>query len=61
MGPFVTSKDSKTPPDHVYSSSALEPRRSSQKAMPDELDVLKKTHTWDLVNLPIGKTAVACK
>jgi hypothetical protein len=29
--------------------------------MCDELDALIKTHTWDLVELPSGKSAVGCK
>jgi hypothetical protein len=32
-----------------------------QNAMSEELNALTKTHTWDLVDLPIGKTAVGCK
>jgi hypothetical protein len=32
-----------------------------QKAMSEELSALSKTHTWDLVGLPPGKTAVGCK
>ena len=29
--------------------------------MKEELDVLHKTETWDLVDLPSGKTAIGCK
>ena len=29
--------------------------------MKEELDVLHKTRTWDLVDLPFGKTAIGCK
>lgn len=29
--------------------------------MSDELDALTKTHTWDLVDSPSGKSAVGCK
>jgi hypothetical protein len=29
--------------------------------MSDELDSLSQTHTWDLVDLPLGKYAVGCK
>jgi hypothetical protein len=29
--------------------------------MSEELSALSKTHTWDLVGLPPGKTAVGCK
>ncbi|KAK9157848.1 hypothetical protein Scep_004422 [Stephania cephalantha] len=32
-----------------------------QEAMTDELCALEKTHTWDLVDLPIGKTPIGCK
>ncbi|GLT64262.1 hypothetical protein SLA2020_367660 [Shorea laevis] len=32
-----------------------------QQAMSEELTALTKTHTWDLVDLPPGKTAVGCK
>jgi hypothetical protein len=32
-----------------------------QNAMSEELNVLSKTHTWDLVDLPPSKTAVGCK
>jgi hypothetical protein len=32
-----------------------------QNAMSEELNALSKTHTWDLVDLPHGKTAVRCK
>ena len=29
--------------------------------MSDELDALTKTHTWDLVDFPFGKSTVGCK
>ena len=29
--------------------------------MKEELDALSKNHTWDLVNLPPGKSVVGCK
>ena len=29
--------------------------------MKEELDVLSKNHTWDLVTLPLGKSVVSCK
>ena len=29
--------------------------------MKEELDALHKTGTWDLVNLPSGKSAIGCK
>ena len=32
-----------------------------QQAMKEELDVLHKTGTWDLVDLPSGKSAIDCK
>ena len=32
-----------------------------QQAMKQELDTLHKTGTWDLVNLPSGKSAIGCK
>jgi hypothetical protein len=32
-----------------------------QQAMTDELKALDKTHTWDLVDLPPGKTTIGCK
>ena len=32
-----------------------------QKAMKEELDALHKTRTWDLVNLPSGKSAIGCQ
>jgi len=32
-----------------------------QKAMSKELPALSKTHTWDLVDLPPGKTVMGCK
>ncbi|CAL9010759.1 unnamed protein product [Prunus brigantina] len=32
-----------------------------QQAMSEELDALAKTNTWELVQLPRGKTAIGCK
>ena len=32
-----------------------------QQAMKEELDALHKTGTWDLVDLPSGKSAIDCK
>jgi hypothetical protein len=29
--------------------------------MKEELDALLKTGTWDLVDLPAGKSAIGCK
>ena len=29
--------------------------------MKEELDALHKTGTWDLVDLPSGKSAISCK
>jgi hypothetical protein len=56
---------------HCYSALATlhEPRSFReahtnplwQNAMSKELNALSKTHTWDLVDLPPGKTAVGCK
>ncbi|KAL0544484.1 hypothetical protein IC582_019600 [Cucumis melo] len=37
------------------------PRRSTQKAMNDELQALDKIHTWDYVDLPPGKKLIGCK
>jgi hypothetical protein len=56
---------------HCYSALATlhEPRSFReahtnpfwQNAMSEELNALSKTHTWDLVDLPPGKTAVGYK
>ena len=32
-----------------------------QQAMIEELQALEKTHTWDLVDLPRGKSIIGCK
>ena len=32
-----------------------------QQAMKEELDALHKTRTWDLVDLPSGKSVICCK
>ena len=32
-----------------------------QQAMKDGLQALEKTHTWDLIDLPFGKSVVGCK
>uniref|UniRef100_A0A2N9E5K5 Reverse transcriptase Ty1/copia-type domain-containing protein n=1 Tax=Fagus sylvatica TaxID=28930 RepID=A0A2N9E5K5_FAGSY len=32
-----------------------------QQAMKEELQALEKTHTWDLVDLPRGKSTIGCK
>ena len=32
-----------------------------QQAMKEEFDALHKTGTWDLVDLPSGKSAIGCK
>ncbi|XP_057982398.1 uncharacterized protein LOC131167620 [Malania oleifera] len=42
-------------------STDLDVRHSSRQAMPEELDALHKTHTWDLVDLPPSKTVVRNK
>ncbi|KAA8517060.1 hypothetical protein F0562_017122 [Nyssa sinensis] len=44
---------------HSYREASADPLW--QKAMSDELEALTKTHTWDLVDLPPGKSAVGCK
>ncbi|KAA0033989.1 retrotransposon protein [Cucumis melo var. makuwa] len=36
-------------------------RRSTWKAMNDELKALEKTHMWDYVTLPFGKRPIGCK
>ena len=41
-----------------YRKSSIDPHW--QQVVDDELHALKKTHTWDLVNLFIGKI-VSCK
>lgn len=32
-----------------------------QQSMIDELQALNNSHTWDLVDLPLGKSAVGCR
>ena len=32
-----------------------------QQTMTEELQALEKTHTWDLVDLPSGKSVIGCK
>ena len=38
-----------------------EDKASWELAMKSEMDSLKKNQTWDLVQLPIGKTVLPCK
>ncbi|OMO85296.1 Integrase, catalytic core [Corchorus capsularis] len=42
-----------------YHEACLDPLW--QAAMKEELNALEKTHTWDLVELPVGKSVVDCK
>uniref|UniRef100_A0A2N9HUB6 Integrase catalytic domain-containing protein n=1 Tax=Fagus sylvatica TaxID=28930 RepID=A0A2N9HUB6_FAGSY len=57
------------PVANPVNTTAPEPRRSHrassdplwQQAMKEELDALLKTGTWDLVDLPAGKSAIGCK
>uniref|UniRef100_A0A2N9FV65 Reverse transcriptase Ty1/copia-type domain-containing protein n=1 Tax=Fagus sylvatica TaxID=28930 RepID=A0A2N9FV65_FAGSY len=49
------------PAANPVNTTASEPRRSHQQAMKEELDALLKTSTWDLVDLPAGKSAIGCK
>uniref|UniRef100_A0A2N9I8J5 Reverse transcriptase Ty1/copia-type domain-containing protein n=1 Tax=Fagus sylvatica TaxID=28930 RepID=A0A2N9I8J5_FAGSY len=57
------------PAANPVNTTAPEPRRSHrassdplwQQAMKEELDALLKTGTWDLVDLPAGKSAIGCK
>ena len=44
---------------HSYHEASADPLW--QKSMFDELDALTKTHTWDLVDFPFGKSIVRCK
>lgn len=32
-----------------------------QQVIAELLEALEKTHTWDMVNLPAGKTSMGCK
>uniref|UniRef100_A0A2N9FVG4 CCHC-type domain-containing protein n=1 Tax=Fagus sylvatica TaxID=28930 RepID=A0A2N9FVG4_FAGSY len=52
-----------TPPvDLVTDQTPLLPlRRSDRQAMTKKLQALEKTHTWNLVDLPRGKSAISCK
>uniref|UniRef100_A0A2N9ISU3 Reverse transcriptase Ty1/copia-type domain-containing protein n=1 Tax=Fagus sylvatica TaxID=28930 RepID=A0A2N9ISU3_FAGSY len=57
------------PAANPVNTTTPEPRRSHrassdplwQQAMKEELDALLKTGTWDLVDLPAGKSAIGCK
>jgi hypothetical protein len=44
---------------HTYREACINPLW--QQAMTEELQALEKTHTWDLVDLPHGKSAIGCK
>jgi len=44
---------------HSYREASTNPLW--QDAMKEELDALHKNHTWDLVDLPRGKSVVGCK
>ncbi|CAL5380597.1 unnamed protein product [Camellia sinensis] len=48
----------------TYEPTSYREARSNplwQQVMTDELQALDKTHTWDIVDLPPGKTAIGCK
>ena len=44
---------------HTYREACTNPLW--QQAITKELQALEKTHTWDLVDLPRGKSAIGCK
>uniref|UniRef100_A0A2N9J0X6 Integrase catalytic domain-containing protein n=1 Tax=Fagus sylvatica TaxID=28930 RepID=A0A2N9J0X6_FAGSY len=44
---------------HTYREACTNPLW--QQVMTEELQALEKTHTWDLVDLPPGKSAIGCK
>uniref|UniRef100_A0A2N9HM41 Reverse transcriptase Ty1/copia-type domain-containing protein n=1 Tax=Fagus sylvatica TaxID=28930 RepID=A0A2N9HM41_FAGSY len=44
---------------HTFRKASSDPLW--QQAMKEELDALLKTGTWDLVDLPAGKSAIGCK
>uniref|UniRef100_A0A2N9HZ71 CCHC-type domain-containing protein n=2 Tax=Fagus sylvatica TaxID=28930 RepID=A0A2N9HZ71_FAGSY len=44
---------------HTYREACTNPLW--QQVMTEELQALEKTHTWDLVDLPHGKSAIGCK
>uniref|UniRef100_A0A2N9GZL8 Integrase catalytic domain-containing protein n=1 Tax=Fagus sylvatica TaxID=28930 RepID=A0A2N9GZL8_FAGSY len=44
---------------HTYREACTNPLW--QQAMIEELQALEKTHTWDLVDLPRGKSVIGCK
>uniref|UniRef100_A0A2N9IUJ7 Reverse transcriptase Ty1/copia-type domain-containing protein n=1 Tax=Fagus sylvatica TaxID=28930 RepID=A0A2N9IUJ7_FAGSY len=56
------------PTVNPVNTTAPEPRRSHrassdplwQQVLKEELDALLKTGTWDLVDLPVGKSAIGC-
>ena len=53
---FVISSLQEPQTFHEASSNPL-----WQQAMKEELDALHKTRTWDLVDLPSGKSSIGCK
>ncbi|KAL4035483.1 hypothetical protein IC575_004176 [Cucumis melo] len=57
----VTSDQSSISDGSPEPTSDTPPRRSTRKAMNDELQALEKTHTWDYVDLPPGKRPISCK
>ena len=44
---------------HIFREASSNPLW--QQAMKEEFDALHKTRTWDLVDLPFGKSAICCK
>jgi hypothetical protein len=44
---------------HTYREACTNPLW--QQTMTEELQALEKTHTWDLVDLPHGKSVIGCK
>uniref|UniRef100_A0A2N9I658 Reverse transcriptase Ty1/copia-type domain-containing protein n=1 Tax=Fagus sylvatica TaxID=28930 RepID=A0A2N9I658_FAGSY len=44
---------------HTYREACTNPLW--QQAMTEEFQALEKTHTWDLVDLPHGKSVIGCK
>jgi hypothetical protein len=44
---------------HIFREASSDPLW--QQTMKEELDALLKTSTWDLVDLPVGKSAIGCK
>jgi hypothetical protein len=44
---------------HIYREASTDPLW--QQAITDELNALHKTHTWDMITLPLSKYAIGCK